>query len=84
MLMSTAIPCAVVFNEIDTTEIQGSLCMTGEQFDTAKILVFIPPLVITIMATVLTYLKVKKSVVDHDTGIIKSVIATNISRYNIF
>ena len=66
--------------------------MTGEeavQRDTAILLVFgyIPPLVITIMATVLTYLKVKKSVVDHDTGIIKSVIAINvfnIVQYNIF
>ena len=92
VFMSTVLSSAVVFNERDTAEIRGSLCVTDEkavQRDTAILLAlgYIPSFAITIVATVLTYIKIKDHVIDPKTGIIKSVLAINIFnivQYNIF
>ena len=92
-ILSVAIPCAVVFNEYDYIEIRGTQCVSDPdttQLHLAILLLFgyLPPLVITIAATIVTHFKLKRSVVDHKRSqIVKSVLAinsVNIVQFNVF
>ena len=92
-IASLIIPSAVIFNEYNIIEIRGTQC--GSDPDTtlihfAILLIFgyLPPLVITIAATVTTHCKLKRSVLDQNKSkIVRSVLAINlfnIVQFNLF
>ena len=92
-IVSVAIPCAVIFNEYEYIEIRGTQCVSDPdttQLHLAILLLFgyLPPLVITIAATIVTHFKFKRSVVDHKRSqIVRSVLAINsfnIVQFNVF
>ena len=92
-VISVAVPCAVIFNEYDYIEIRGTQCVSDPdttQLHLAILLLFgyLPPLVITIAATLTTHFKLKRSVFDHrKSQIVRSVLAINtfnIVQFNVF
>ena len=91
--ISVTIPCAVIFNEYDYLEIRGIQCTSDPdttQLHLAILLLFgyIPSLVITIAATLITHYKLKKSIFDQKkSAIVRSVLAINlfnIVQFNLF
>ena len=92
-IISVTIPCAVIFNEYDYIDIRGTQCVSDPdttQLHLAILLLFgyLPPLVITIAATIITHFKLKRSVVDQKKSlIVRSVLAINsfnIVQFNVF
>ena len=90
---SVIIPSAVIFNEYEYIEIRGAHCMPDSdttQLHLAILLLFgyLPSLVITIAATLITHFKLKKSISDNKKSVIvRSVLAINsfnIVQYNAF
>ena len=91
--VSVIIPCAVIFNEYEYIEIRGGHCMSDPnttQLHLAILLIFgyLPSLVITIAATLITHFKLKRSIVEKKkSAIVRSVLAINIFnivQFNIF
>lgn len=86
IVMSVAVPCAVILNEKNTSEIRGSLSVTDkkETLRNTAVLIsisYILPLIVIITASILTHRKLKECVVDDQ--VVKSVLAINILQFNI-
>ena len=93
IIVSVAIPCAIILNEKNTSEIRGSLCVTDKK-ETLRItavfisFAYILPLIVIITASILTHCKLKECIIDDQrSNVVKSVLAVNvfnILQFNIF
>ena len=83
LLASVVIPGAVIFTEKKNEEIRGSLCVSDkkETIRNTAMLVFVAyvlPLIVNIIASVLTHRKLKECIIDDPrSGVVKSVLIIN-------